>query len=71
MDVQNLDPKAKVRLAIIVEEFTKEVVSHYLTNNNGEVALTATTLGVSRTTLHMMIQRLGLSHLKKRKPKFK
>jgi DNA-binding NtrC family response regulator len=64
-----LDPSKKSNLYQASEHFLRWVISAYLKHNGGSVVDAARNLQVSRTTLHEMIKRLGLEHLKKRKPR--
>lgn len=66
-----LNPKKESNLHRASEAFAKWVISAYLKANEGNVMTCSKLLGVSRTTLHEMIKRLGLCHLKKRKPRKK
>lgn len=63
-----IDPTKKINLHREVDCVMGILIERYLKHLNGSVADTARQLQVSRTTLHEMIKRLGLDHLKKRRP---
>ena len=62
-----IDPTKKINLHRELDVVASYIISAYLRGGDGTVKSTSEMVGVSRTTLHEMMKRLGLLHLKRKK----
>jgi DNA-binding NtrC family response regulator len=67
MDVKKINPMEPTNLHRLLDASASEIITHFMEHHGGVTTHVATILGVSRTTLHEMIKRLGITHVKQRK----